>query len=62
MCLALRVEHLRWIMLMAAVESQQSICDGDKIRSTVSRTPTTVSDPFLRKLQITKQPSQLHHY
>ena len=37
MCLVLRIESLRWMMMMAAVEWQQSICDGNGFGSTVSR-------------------------
>ena len=41
MCLVLRVEPLRWIMLMASVERK---CDGNGFGSTVSRPPNFRSD------------------
>ena len=64
-CLILRVEPLRWIMMVAAVESQQSICDGDGFGSNVSpkeASATAVSAPFLCTLQITQRRSQFHHH
>ena len=48
MCLVLRVEPLRWIMLMAAVESQQSICDRDWFGSTVPVPQLSQSHSFER--------------
>ena len=41
MCLVLRVEPLRWIMLMAAAESQQSSVTVTAFGSKVSRTPNS---------------------
>ena len=63
LCIFLRVEPSRWIMLMAAAESQQSICDNHAFGSSVSRTQnfkanaTTASAPFPRTLHITQQQS-----
>ena len=66
MCLVLHVEAVRWIKLIAAVESQQSICDGNEFGPLCLEHPTSeagagaVSVQFLCTLQIAQRPSELH--
>ena len=71
MCLVLRVEPLRWIMrgwlqlsrneVSVTATGSDPLC-LERDDQTSEAKATTVSVPFLRTLQITQQPPQLHHY